>query len=308
MKIKTTILIAFFWIIIPFNLAAQNTEWNLSFEEWDFEDQTPGLWNDTSVIENRVGLFPPKWHFRSDYIPERMGLGRTTDATEGEYAVTMSGYYSYEVMRIISGNDEIHSGWPINFKPNKLSGDYKAILLGECDSLRTYVDIYLTRHDGNKRDTIGQANAVLKESDSYTPFELKINYTNEVLTPDTVIVVLAKRRFGFDVPPACLECSHVFFDNLRLRTAVTNLGTDSELTGVEFYPNPTKDRLIIKSECRTCLFDVAMFSANGQLIKRYNSILAESPIETEYLSAGIYFMRIEDSETKKFVYKKLIKE
>jgi hypothetical protein len=50
---------------------------------------------------------------------EGKGLGRTTDATEGNYAVALSGYYSYEVMRIISGESERNSGWPIDFKPNK---------------------------------------------------------------------------------------------------------------------------------------------------------------------------------------------
>ncbi len=129
-------------------ISAQSTEWNLDFEIWDYTDTTPGLWNDTAVIENRVGLFPPKWHFRPDHIPERTGLGRTTDATHGEYALTMSGFYQYQVMRIISGESAQKPGWPIDTKPKKLLGDYKAILLGiNCDSLKAYVDVFLTKFE-----------------------------------------------------------------------------------------------------------------------------------------------------------------
>ena len=40
----------------------QNSDWNLDFEEWDLNETTPELWHDTTVVENRVGLFPPKWH------------------------------------------------------------------------------------------------------------------------------------------------------------------------------------------------------------------------------------------------------
>ncbi len=128
-------------------LFGQSGEWNLDFEEWDLENTTPDLWHDTTIIENRVGLFPPKWHYRPDNIPEGKGLGRTTDATEGNYAVTLSGFYQYQVMRIISGESASSPGWSIDFRPEKFIGDYKAILLGDCDSLKTYVDVYLTSYN-----------------------------------------------------------------------------------------------------------------------------------------------------------------
>lgn len=291
-------------------LFGQSAEWNLDFEEWDLSDTTPALWHDTTVIENRVGLFPPKWHYRPDHIPERTGLGRTTDVTEGNYAVTLSGYYSYQVMRIISGESAVKSGWPIDFKPNKLTGDYKAILLGSCDSLRTYVDVYLTTYNGlnNNRDTIGQANIVLNEVSSYEQFELEIDYSNELLTPDTVIIVLAKERFGFDAPPACLECSHVFFDNLTLINTVSIQDPAPLNNAVEIFPNPVSQTLIIKPECEDCLLNITLISSSGQIVKRYNSVSYKIEINVNDLGKGFYFVKIEEEVSGNFMYKKVMIE
>ena len=296
-------------VSIPLDLCAQSALWNLDFEEWDLNDTTPGLWHDTTVIENRLGLFPPKWHYRPDFIPEGTGLGRTTDATTGEYAVTLSGFYSYEVMRIISGNNASEAGWPISIKPKKFLGDYKSILLGSCDSLRTYVDVHLTKFDdvNQVRDTIGYGHVILNEtSDAYQSFEFAINYDNNSSMPDTVIVVLAKQRFGFDSPPACLECSHVFFDNLRFENTVSTVNQNDQMEDVQLVPNPIHDYFMIKSNCGNCLWNVNMFTANGQLVKTYNDIKSDESMFTNHLNKGLYFLRIKENGTNKIVFKKLV--
>ena len=176
---KWVLLLSFICPLCTANVLAQSPDWNLDFEVWDSTDVTPDLWYDTTVVENRVGLFPPQWHYRPDHIQEGRGLAQTTDATHGDYAVAMSGFYSYEVMRIISGNSAEKPGWPINYTPDKLTGTYKAILLGTlCDSLRAYVDVYLTKYDSllGSRDTIGSGSLILNEtSNTYTTFEVDIH-------------------------------------------------------------------------------------------------------------------------------------
>ncbi len=309
MKYSFLILLLFIFSGSLTIVSGQSPEWNLDFEEWDLTDGTPGLWHDRTVIENQIGLFPPKWHFRPDHIPERMGLGRTTDATEGNYAVTLSGYYGYQVMRIIAGESAVKPGWPIDFKPTKLIGDYKAILLGECDSLRTYVEVYLTKHNlsTNNRDTLGQANIVLNESTSYKEFELEIAYSDNELIPDTVIVVLSKKRFGFGSPPACLECSHVFFDNLRFSN-ITSTNSNKDIDKITVYPNPTQDHLFIKSTCGDCLYHITLINLTGQVVHRYHSIKDEIKLHTHDLMKGLYFIRVEDTETGIFTNEKIIIE
>lgn len=301
-----------FWLLLIncTTLFSQSEYWNLDFEEWNLENTTPDLWYDTTIVQDRMGLFPPKWHFHPDFIHEGRGLGRTTDATTGDYAVALSGFYQYQIMRIISGEDPVNSGWPINFKPNKFHGDYKAILLGDCDSLRTYVDVYLTNYNQTQgqRDTIGQANLILNETNLYSPFEMDIHYSNEMVIPDTVIVILAKERFGFDNPPNCLECGHVFFDNLRFTPTVSSTSQNRLYDSVKILPNPTSQYISFYSFCENCQYNTALFSSTGQLIKTFEIIENGTKIYINGFSAGLYYLRIEEASSGEYTFKKIVIE
>lgn len=237
-------------------------------------------------------------------------MGQTTDATSGDYAVALSGFYSYYVMRMITGRSDQQPGWPIDFRPNRLTGDYKAVLLGDCDSLRTYVDVFLTRHnhESAQRDTIGRASAVLLESDAYQPFQLDILYHDALLTPDTVIIVLAKERFGTDVPPECLECSHVFFDNLSLTTVTTAQTQLAETRGVIIYPNPANQWTTIESSCAACVYDLAVFDVAGKIIATYNAVTPSITIDTGKMPAGRYSVRVRERLSGEYWYESLIVE
>ncbi len=309
MKNKWIILLVWFCHTSIF-VHAQSPEWNIDFEIWDLDDTTPNLWFDTTIVENRIGLFPPNWHYRPDAIQEGRGLGRTTDATSGEYAVALSGFYSYPVMRIISGDNAETPGWGIDIKPNKLIGDYKAILLGnDCDSLKAYVDVFLTQNNSvnGVRDTIGYGNVVLNETtNAYSQFEVNINYSNNNTIPDSVIIVLAKERFGNDTPPDCLECSHVFFDNLRFTTPSTAIDEDDQKFDFIISPNPATKQLYIASNHENSRVDVTLISSNGQIKKIYSNIENSFFIDVSDFRKGIYFLKIEDKKTRHFEYKKVI--
>ena len=288
--------------IFTVQLYSQSPEWNLDFEVWDLNDTTPDLWFDTTIIENRTGLFPPNWHYRPDHIPEGTGLGRTTDATHGDYAVTLSGFYSYEVMRIISGNSAERPGWPIDIRPTTLSGDYKAILLGTgCDSLKAYVDVFLTKYNTSevRRDTIGVGSIILNETaNSYAQFHVNLQYIDSITSPDTVTVVLAKQRFGFDTPPECLECSHVFFDNLQFTTSTSSTEQISANHSIQVLPNPSSQYFTIMSSCPDCRFNITLVSLNGVPIWKYDGIRNEETIDVSKLGNGMYLVKIEDTETQ----------
>lgn len=288
-------------------ILSQSSESNMDFEIWDLNDLTADLWHDTLIVENRTGLFPPKWHYRPDFIHEGSGLGRTTDATTGDYAVALSGFYQYQVIRIISGESAANPGWPIDTRPEKLIGDYKVVLLGtRCDSLRGYVDVFLTKHNPlkNKRDTIGEGSITLFEtSNSYHQFDLDIKYINEFEQPDSVIIVLAKERFGFDLPPSCLECSHVFFDNLHFDTTVSSDEQDIRKMDAKFFPNPTSQNVYLKTNCIDCKFNVSVISSVGQLINTYNGLYDGARIN---LGKGVFILKIEDNQTKDFTFQQVV--
>ncbi len=297
------------WASTPFLSFGQSDQWNLDFEIWDYYNTTPDLWFDTTIVENRVGLFPPRWHYRSDHIPEGTGLGRTTDATKGDYAIALSGFYQYQVMRIISGESDDNPGWPISSRPLSLHGDYKSILLGSCDSLRAYVDVFLTKFNelNNSRDTIGVGKIILSEtSKEYQQFEVDINYSNDLKTPDTVIIILAKERFGFDVPPACLECGHVFFDNLNFSNKLSALNLPDDQLRLEVYPNPADEDFWVHTNCEECSLDLSFYNSQGKLIQRLLNVSNKTRIETSNFSKGIYFITLQNRTTSSSISNKLI--
>jgi hypothetical protein len=287
---------------------AQSPSWNLDFETWNLADTTPALRFDT-IVENRVGLFPPNWHFNPDVIPEGKGLGRTTDATHGNYAVALSGYYGYLIMRIISGADDAKPGWPIDFRPDQLVGDYKAILLGtNCDSLRTYVDVVLTNFNGalQRQDTIGRGHLTLLETGTeYQHFEVDIDYLDDFSIPDTVLITLAEERFGFDSPPRCLECSHVYFDDLKLTTISSVSHALTSSNKISIFPNPAKERFTVKFKNEGSTFDISIFSATGQLLHYYDDVMSPLSISTRSLGKGLCFIKIDNTETGEIHYEKI---
>ncbi len=284
------------------------TEWNLDFEIWDETNTTPELWHDTTIVENRTGLFPPNWHYDLENIPEGTGLGRTTDATKGNFAVALSGFYSYEKMRIISGKDPNNPGWPIDFKPSNLTGDYKAILLGNCDSLITTIKVQLSAFNINIGESEILAESILKlyESEEYKSFNLDINYVNS-LVPDTIIIELSKRRYGFDAPPACLECSHVFFDNLKLNETTSIEIELMNAIKIEVFPNPAKDFIHLEVENTQAKLKYELSNSYGQLIQQRDISNNHEIINLTELQKGIYFVCIRNTANKILVYKKIIK-
>lgn len=285
------------------------TPYNFNFENWFEADTTPELWHDTLIVENRVGLFPPNWHFDPNHIPEGRGLGRTTDATSGDYAVALSGYYQYFKMRIITGNDPHNPGWPIDFKPSSLEGDYKAILLGNCDSLITTIKVQLKSYNAiiEKSEVIAETTINLKETETYKPFKLDINYFKN-LKPDTIIVELSKQRYGTDTPPNCLECSHVFFDNLKLNRSTAVNRTDENPLKIEVHPNPTTNYLDVNIDNFTDPLNFKIFNSNGQLVNQQNILKAKKRIDFAALPSGIYLLCITNDNHTILTSKKIIKQ
>lgn len=311
MKKMKNIIIRILILLSPFfyfnNLQSQS-DWNLTFEDWNQADTTPALWHDTLVVQNRVGLFPPKWHFDPDHIPEGIGLAQTTDATEGNYAVALSGYYAYLKMRIISGTDASKPGWPIDFKPTKLTGDYKSILLGDCDSLRAHVKIKLTAFDllTQQSTTVAESAITLFETSDYTAFNLNLNYLND-LTPDTVIIELSKTRYGFDSPPSCLECSHVFFDNLKLHEMTSATSEPEDQLNYTIAPNPTNDYIYLFIEDHKANLNYSVASIAGKVLMKGSIEKNETKIDINHLPDGIYIISLLDEKQGLLVTRKISK-
>ena len=80
--------------------------------------------------------------------------------------------------------------------------------------------------------------------------------------------------------------------------------SDYKLTkGIQFYPNPVKDVLKIKTTDNIILNEVSIFSAQGSLLKNKANLLA-SEVSFSNLSKGFYFVKV--ATNKGTLMKKII--
>jgi len=296
------------FLLITFMFSAYlsyGQEWNLDFEEWNDSIVTPDIVD--TLVQDRVGIYPSYWYSNPDYIPEGKGIGQTTDAKNNEFAVALSGFYQFQVMRITTGTSPNDSGWPIDYSPKELNGFYKAILpCSTCDSLRAYVDVYLTKYDTEQhiRDTIGQGHIILKETaNEYENFNITIDYvSNNEMFPDSITIVIAKERFGFGSQSECWECSHVFFDDFSLPALTSSIVEKENVSnGFECYPNPSTGQITIKNTS-TISKHFQIFDLTGRI--HFDSIInhnSEIRIETKYNFAGLLFISDGKSIQKVFI-------
>lgn len=70
---------------------------------------------------------------------------------------------------------------------------------------------------------------------------------------------------------------------------------------IVLYPNPTKNSFYLSQD----VAQVEIYTISGQLVKTYNSVIAQNEIPIEFLENGIYFVKIKTSdglvETKKLI-------
>lgn len=198
----------------------------MDFENWNDSIVTGGIID--TVIENWEPRFPEGWYHTNE--TEWRGLSRTTDNTSGKYAMVLSGFYTYFITRIHLGESRENSGMPIDYRPVQLSGDYKSLLLGNCDSSRAYINVYFTKYSNSHgRDTIGQINIVLPETeDEYVNFSQSVEYNTPNVIPDSMQMTMYTYREGHCTMDGCLECNHVFFDNLVFLGETTSVEERSD--------------------------------------------------------------------------------
>jgi hypothetical protein len=78
----------------------------------------------------------------------------------------------------------------------------------------------------------------------------------------------------------------------------TNFELENQIV---LYPNPTRTSFYLSQD----VAQVEIYTISGQLVKTYNSVIAQNEIPIEFLENGIYFVKIKTSdglvETKKLI-------
>lgn len=302
-----------FYIIIALmsiihSAQAQNSL-NLGFEEWD--EST--LLNTSIGDEKGYHIENAKIAKLENWIKYGGYTVRTTDATEGEYAIVLNNWYGTNDDYIASGtNGSINPRYADNcihsipYKPLSVTGDYKLISLSEgLDSIRGKIDIYLTRYNNSTgvRDTIGQANLSFSPTDSnYRSFQQFISYSSVDINPDSIILLASVIGYGeVDTSDHCLNCMYFYLDNLELDTV--NLIGDviqEQPMQLEIYPNPFINVISIANRSQKEVWAVLTTLSGIEVTSIRIAPKSKNNISTADLKSGVYLLH-ENHRTTKIV-------
>lgn len=251
---------------------------------------------------------PVNWCFEYD---NPLGVELTSDSYSGNYAIKLwSWYYMQSNEALIYGNSPFDNGFPISDKPIKLKGFYKFInpnIQPNNVPDSAYVNVLLTKYNQplNTRDTISFTEYNLGEQNSYSPFEIDLNYLN-TQNPDSIGIYF--RTSYFQGPSDnTAECNYLYLDNLSLEYDPMSVSEHSQSKTI-VYPNPTKDDIQIFSE--KIIGKINIYTVNGKLIDAHIIQKFEQPISYNMsnLTIGVYFLEILGEDLRKLDKIKIVKQ
>jgi hypothetical protein len=175
-------------------------------------------------------------------------------------------------------------GFPYNSRPAKLTVWHKYLPVGADEA---GIRVIMTKWNGIKRDTIVLSEKAMTEQDSYSLFEMDIDYlTNDV--PDTATILIGSSRHR-DVARVG---SVLYIDDI----AFTGYVGEKEIKSfdkVKVFPNPARDYLYITA-CPDNSETAILTDLSGNTVGEYKVEQKNVRIDIHCLSSGIYFYQIND--------------
>jgi len=268
----------------------------------DFENiDTITLTNNTTYQK------PANWSYGWE---GNYGTEITTDSYSGNYALKLWSWYYMQSNEELHYGDYSTNGVSLSNRPVSLKGYYKFTnpnIQPNKNPDSVYVRILLTKHNStlNVRDTISYTEKNLREQNSYTSFEIELNYLS-TQNPDTIQVYF--RTSYFQGPSDNTnECNYLYLDNLSLNYSPLGIeGIQEELYNL--FPNPVSNNLEINSN--TAIKIIELYSIEGKLIKyfEFNSFQYQIKLNLDFLEKGLFFINAIDRNNEFIFIKKIIKK
>jgi hypothetical protein len=265
---------------------------NGSFENWDTVFTT----SDCTDLSNLFNVLNPlsgtvdHWTNSSGF-----GICQSTDSHNGDYSLILHNWYGY-AQGWISYNDSISS------RPKYLQGYFK-YNTGGLNGL-SYGNLYvaMTRYNGLSNDTIGTGIFQFDSTESYTPFQVELNYTSFFL-PDSIHIFIVN-----GVHPCLVNsiCHILYIDNITIGDSP--LGVESLVCSNDFASinyDLFNDHLNIANRINAPI-EFSFFNLTGEsIMHKFFSSHTNNFLVISDLPTGIYFYRL--SSEKNFKTGKLIK-
>ena len=251
--------------------------------------------------DNKGGVdYPTGW------TPSAFGIGKSSASHSGAYAVTVWNWYYYGKGYIITGvgngfyADLIHSGIPINYKPNRLSGYYKFV----PDSVHSTNDsamilIMLKRFDPQKQvaDTVAYVMQLLAPASAYTPFSIDIPDRAPGVMPDSIVIALVSSANGSCAGESSGNCCYFTVDDLTLAsTSGVHYSVDWMLRPLRIYPNPARSSMRLEWNAKPGqVYHALIYSADGRLVQRIDNVTdGVMNVDRSGWASGAYLFEIRD--------------
>lgn len=239
------------------------------------------------------------------------GTEITTDSYSGNYAMKLWSWY------FIQSNEELHYGnnshnlVPFTSRPEKLKGYYKFTnpnIQPNNIPDSAYVNILMTKYNQslNLRDTISFTEYNLGENNTYSSFEIDLNYSSNQ-SPDSLQIYF--RTSYFQGPSdGTNNSNYLFLDNLSF---VGNPLSTNEIESENLfviYPNPAREDINIVSKVK--FKSVKIISADGKLIKEFYLYNPNDKftINMESYKLDVYFIQLIGINDEKLGLKKIVKK
>lgn len=294
------------FVATAFSFAQIST--NLSLDSWtsfgSYEEPSNG-WSSLNALSNLAPGAP-------------VTVSKTTDKYSGTYAAKLETKQIPFVNTLIGGllatgffdnnaapGQNLKLGVPYTSSPKYFRGYYKYTSVSG-DSADFFCALTKWNSSLNRRDTLGTA--AYREYatvSSYTQFNFKINYTDSVTAPDTIVMLFSSsggaQNFQGRVG------STLFVDEISLSNTSGVYELLNNEVSVEVYPNPTSEVLNINVIDKVSGLTYSIYNTEGKLVLK-STIKQYTSIDVSLFKAGKYYLSIHDTKglvsSKNFVIAK----
>jgi len=133
------------------------------------------------------------------------------------------------------------------------------------------------------------------ETTAFTPFDIPVEYSNDTIVPDSVVILVKTNNFGTPQGATVAVVDNFSFDGFW-ETPVDTTGIaiyTMKENGLLVYPNPTKSSFTIEIPGNSSAADAELTDINGRVLKQFTVPAGQERfvMDVSELDAGLYFIK-----------------
>ncbi|MBL0098585.1 MAG: T9SS type A sorting domain-containing protein [Bacteroidetes bacterium] len=176
------------------------------------------------------------------------------------------------------------SGFPFSQRPATLTGSWQHMIFG---SSQGYIDVLLTRWDGNQRIVVANAHRTLTGmAMNWATFNIPLNYLDGN-NPDSCMIVLA----ASGAQPT--NGDYLWIDNMTFSGTVTNTEEQDMTAGMQVFPNPVNEKLTLHPiEGQGKISELKIMDISGKVIMQFHDSrnTTDMTLEVRDLPKGTFLL------------------